>query len=104
MFQFAVLMWLLTYVGALFNGLTLLILGEVIPKSRSASNFQALLLTHTHSLVLRGLDGHSYITELSFNEKNTTSLSLRQNQINLLDMLTSVERVQYLFTFPVYIR
>lgn len=28
-FQFAVLMWLLTYVGALFNGLTLLILGEV---------------------------------------------------------------------------
>lgn len=30
-FQFAVLMWLLTYVGALFNGLTLLILGEVIP-------------------------------------------------------------------------
>lgn len=29
-FQFAVLMWLLTYVGALFNGLTLLILGEVI--------------------------------------------------------------------------
>lgn len=27
-FQFAVLMWLLTYVGALFNGLTLLILGE----------------------------------------------------------------------------
>lgn len=27
--QFAVLMWLLTYVGALFNGLTLLILGEV---------------------------------------------------------------------------
>lgn len=31
MFQFAVLMWLLTYVGALFNGLTLLILGEVAP-------------------------------------------------------------------------
>lgn len=31
LFQFAVLMWLLTYVGALFNGLTLLILGEVIP-------------------------------------------------------------------------
>lgn len=29
-FQFAVLMWLLTYVGALFNGLTLLILGEII--------------------------------------------------------------------------
>uniref|UniRef100_A0A4W6FKB7 Reticulon n=1 Tax=Lates calcarifer TaxID=8187 RepID=A0A4W6FKB7_LATCA len=29
--KFAVLMWLLTYVGALFNGLTLLILGEVIP-------------------------------------------------------------------------
>lgn len=28
-FQFAVLMWLLTYVGALFNGLTLLILGEI---------------------------------------------------------------------------
>uniref|UniRef100_A0A3Q2ZUY2 Reticulon n=1 Tax=Kryptolebias marmoratus TaxID=37003 RepID=A0A3Q2ZUY2_KRYMA len=28
--KFAVLMWLLTYVGALFNGLTLLILGEVI--------------------------------------------------------------------------
>lgn len=28
LFQFAVLMWLLTYVGALFNGLTLLILGE----------------------------------------------------------------------------
>lgn len=28
-FQFAVLMWLLTYVGALFNGLTLLILGGV---------------------------------------------------------------------------
>lgn len=28
-FQFAVLMWLLTYVGALFNGLTLLILGEL---------------------------------------------------------------------------
>lgn len=26
--QFAVLMWILTYVGALFNGLTLLILGE----------------------------------------------------------------------------
>lgn len=31
MLQFAVLMWLLTYVGALFNGLTLLILGEIIP-------------------------------------------------------------------------
>lgn len=30
-FQFAVLMWLLTYVGALFNGLTLLILGEIMP-------------------------------------------------------------------------
>lgn len=29
LFQFAVLMWLLTYVGALFNGLTLLILGEL---------------------------------------------------------------------------
>lgn len=29
--QFAVLMWLLTYVGALFNGLTLLILGEDPP-------------------------------------------------------------------------
>lgn len=27
-FQFAVLMWVFTYVGALFNGLTLLILGE----------------------------------------------------------------------------
>lgn len=26
--QFAVLMWILTYVGALFNGLTLLILGK----------------------------------------------------------------------------
>lgn len=26
--QFAVLMWILTYVGAFFNGLTLLILGE----------------------------------------------------------------------------
>lgn len=26
--QFAALMWILTYVGALFNGLTLLILGE----------------------------------------------------------------------------
>lgn len=31
LFQFAVLMWLLTYVGALFNGLTLLILGENAP-------------------------------------------------------------------------
>ncbi len=29
-FQFAVLMWILTYVGALFNGLTLLILGKSI--------------------------------------------------------------------------
>uniref|UniRef100_A0A673LFE6 Reticulon-1-A-like n=1 Tax=Sinocyclocheilus rhinocerous TaxID=307959 RepID=A0A673LFE6_9TELE len=28
-FQFAVLMWILTYVGALFNGLTLLILGLI---------------------------------------------------------------------------
>lgn len=36
-FQFAVLMWLLTYVGALFNGLTLLILGELF----------YVLLTHT---------------------------------------------------------
>lgn len=26
--QFAVLMWLLTYVGALFNGLTLLLMGK----------------------------------------------------------------------------
>lgn len=26
--QFAVVMWLLTYVGALFNGLTLLIMGK----------------------------------------------------------------------------
>lgn len=26
--QFAVFMWILTYVGALFNGLTLVILGE----------------------------------------------------------------------------
>lgn len=51
-FQFAVLMWLLTYVGALFNGLTLLILGEVIPDARSAPchllhYFKALLSTHT---------------------------------------------------------
>lgn len=53
-FQFAVLMWLLTYVGALFNGLTLLILGEVIPNhytSRSSvlspTNFQASLLLYS---------------------------------------------------------
>ena len=29
--QFAVLMWILTYVGAFFNGLTLLILGKIQP-------------------------------------------------------------------------
>lgn len=34
-FQFAVLMWLLTYVGALFNGLTLLILGELMGGSKA---------------------------------------------------------------------
>lgn len=49
-FQFAVLMWLLTYVGALFNGLTLLILGEMRlfqRTVRSATNVQqALLLSH----------------------------------------------------------
>lgn len=42
-FQFAVLMWLLTYVGALFNGLTLLILGEVIPAHSISFSIQLLL-------------------------------------------------------------
>lgn len=54
-FQFAVLMWLLTYVGALFNGLTLLILGEAFLTQElslssilsTTTNFPALLLTHT---------------------------------------------------------
>lgn len=60
-------MWLLTYVGALFNGLTLLILGEVIQTHYVSTNFQALLSTHTHtqcfcllcvrsSIIFRGLD------------------------------------------------
>ncbi|KPP73981.1 reticulon-1-like [Scleropages formosus] len=40
--KFAVLMWLLTYVGALFNGLTLLILGEELP-----THTPTLGLTHT---------------------------------------------------------
>lgn len=35
--QFAVLMWLLTYVGALFNGLTLLILSKELFSSHLAS-------------------------------------------------------------------
>lgn len=33
--QFAVLMWVFTYVGALFNGLTLLILGKSTERLRS---------------------------------------------------------------------
>lgn len=43
-FQFAVLMWLLTYVGALFNGLTLLILGEVILTHYTSHSPQFYLL------------------------------------------------------------
>ena len=36
--QFAVLMWILTYVGALFNGLTLIILGELFPQCTGTLN------------------------------------------------------------------
>jgi len=44
MFQFAVLMWLLTYVGALFNGLTLLIMGKAAPPTltKHSHHFQGL--------------------------------------------------------------
>lgn len=41
--QFAVLMWILTYVGALFNGLTLLILGEEAVAYHFPSSFEALM-------------------------------------------------------------
>lgn len=47
--QFAVLMWILTYVGALFNGLTLLILGmsilECSPIFKLRSNLLQLIVT-----------------------------------------------------------
>lgn len=45
-FQFAVLMWLLTYVGALFNGLTLLILGEIILHQSVKSPRHCVKLSH----------------------------------------------------------
>lgn len=57
MFQFAVLMWLLTYVGALFNGLTLLILGEVIlVHSVSLSVWLYLKQTSKHCTILALFD------------------------------------------------
>lgn len=45
-FQFAVLMWLLTYVGALFNGLTLLLMGK---ERRACSVFLHTLHEHEAS-------------------------------------------------------
>lgn len=50
-----------------------------------------------------------HITKLFYimcdiNEKYSMSLSPHQSQIHLLHAYFTVERVQYLFTFPVYIR
>lgn len=44
--QFAVLMWLLTYVGALFNGLTLLLMGKDRGKGHHSS------FTHLGNVIL----------------------------------------------------
>uniref|UniRef100_A0A8C9XC79 Reticulon n=1 Tax=Sander lucioperca TaxID=283035 RepID=A0A8C9XC79_SANLU len=50
--KFAVLMWLLTYVGALFNGLTLLILGEVIQTHYAQiDQYVGLIRTQVNSVV-----------------------------------------------------
>uniref|UniRef100_A0A8C2DZX9 Reticulon n=1 Tax=Cyprinus carpio TaxID=7962 RepID=A0A8C2DZX9_CYPCA len=51
--KFAVLMWLLTYLGALFNGLTLLIMGEdlfLIPYAQ-IDQYLALIRTQVNSVV-----------------------------------------------------
>uniref|UniRef100_A0A673GUE5 Reticulon n=1 Tax=Sinocyclocheilus rhinocerous TaxID=307959 RepID=A0A673GUE5_9TELE len=46
--KFAVLMWLLTYVGALFNGLTLLILGK---KTTQIDQYLGLVRTQVNSIM-----------------------------------------------------
>lgn len=94
MFQFAVLMWLLTYVGALFNGLTLLILGEVIPilaqlhfNSNKLSNTEvdSLALRHLMLLCIR-----SSIIFRGFDEQSCTTLMSRclfQLKVNIICLL-----------------
>uniref|UniRef100_A0A8C1BHD7 Reticulon n=1 Tax=Cyprinus carpio carpio TaxID=630221 RepID=A0A8C1BHD7_CYPCA len=49
--KFAVLMWLLTYVGALFNGLTLLIMGEHLFPYAQIDQYLALIRTQVNSVV-----------------------------------------------------
>uniref|UniRef100_A0A672PUC8 Reticulon n=1 Tax=Sinocyclocheilus grahami TaxID=75366 RepID=A0A672PUC8_SINGR len=46
--KFAVLMWLLTYVGALFNGLTLLILGK---KTTQIDQYLGLVRTQVNAIM-----------------------------------------------------
>lgn len=67
-------MWLLTYVGALFNGLTLLILGEVIPTP--------------YKRLRAGI--------------SKTSCPYAMQHLLIRQVYSTV--LQYLFTFPVYLR
>uniref|UniRef100_A0A8C1U3Y6 Reticulon n=1 Tax=Cyprinus carpio TaxID=7962 RepID=A0A8C1U3Y6_CYPCA len=49
--KFAVLMWLLTYVGALFNGLTLLILGKKTTQTYNIDQYLGLVRTQVNSIM-----------------------------------------------------
>lgn len=83
--QFAVLMWLLTYVGALFNGLTLLILGEVISTrcvSHSPPNTAVDSHTLQHFSLFKDLLNTTHAKEVcsvirGINEEKSESVLLR---------------------------
>jgi hypothetical protein len=76
--KFALVLWLLTYVGSLFNGLTLVILGN---SSLSLQHYSMNLLTRFYILAVVGLFTLPKVYE-THQEKIDQNLDLVKGKIN----------------------
>lgn len=76
--KFALVLWLLTYVGSLFNGLTLVILGK---SSLSLQHYSMNLLTRFYILAVVGLFTLPKVYE-THQEKIDQNLDLVKGKIN----------------------